>query len=912
MLRRYLWLLVAILLAALPWALAHAQTAPTAPHPAAPSPPPALTPPTLTPPALTPQALTPEQARAALDTLNDPRKRAAFAATLEALVKSQPRPDPPPPAPDPPPAATPATPAATTLPGPSIQLEPDSLGAQVLLTASAFLSETADSVPRAMKAAQSIPLLWGWLVVMVTNPLGQQLLANAAWRLAVTLVLAEAMALALRFLLRRPMARLLSLGRRTDPHIDDDDPESRAEAGAIEPPQHRRPHSSARRAGLGLARFALQMVPVLGLLVAGHAVAASSLGGSQDTRLIIIAVLEAIAVCQTLLAILTLLFMPEPPGLKILPLSAPAGLYLTRWGRRLILIAVPGYALGEVALLLGLSPPAHGALQKAVGLALTVCLAIIVVQRRRPVRRWLSAPAEATGVLSRFRNGLARYWYWAALFFLAASWLSWTLRAPDAMAHTLWYFMATVAVLFMAEFTRLALMALLNPIDPTTLASVAASPGASSGASFGAPLGTDIAAANTAASPGHPVRSRLSVYHPALSGLARVTVSVLAVLALLQLYGLGGLNWLLTNEVGHRMMSGCFTLAVTIALAFAVWEGVNIAIQTHLDSLRRDAQAARTARLRTLLPLIRTTLAITVVVVAGLMVLSEIGVNIAPLLAGAGIVGVAIGFGSQKLVQDVITGVFLLLENTMQVGDVAKVGDQVGVVESLSVRTIRLRTEDASVVVIPFSAVTTVVNMTRDYSRAVIVANIAANEDVDRVIETMRAIVREMREEAAWSDVILDELEVWGVDRFTDTAVQIKCRIMCTPFGRWTVGREYNRRMQQRFQMVGLATSFSALRLPSEPRADDAAWSPPGSAAASSPRFPIEQPLGSPAEPLSAAAVTGSAGSLATPVAAPSAGASFGGAHASGAHTSGVNAAGERSAAGSADRVGSTPQPAVP
>ena len=211
--------------------------------------------------------------------------------------------------------------------------------------------------------------------------------------------------------------------------------------------------------------------------------------------------------------------------------------------------------------------------------------------------------------------------------------------------------------------------------------------------------------------------------------------------------------------------------------------------------------------------LLIASLAITVVVVAGLMVLSEIGVNIAPLLAGAGIVGVAIGFGSQKLVQDVITGVFLLLENTMQVGDVVKVGDQSGLVESLSVRTIRLRTEDGSVVVIPFSAVTTVINMTRDYSRAVISVNVSADEDVDGVIGTMREIVCEMREEDAWSAIILDELEVLGLDRFTDTALQIKCRIMCTPFGRWSVGREFNRRLKLRFQMVGIATQFSALKL---------------------------------------------------------------------------------------------------
>jgi len=267
------------------------------------------------------------------------------------------------------------------------------------------------------------------------------------------------------------------------------------------------------------------------------------------------------------------------------------------------------------------------------------------------------------------------------------------------------------------------------------------------------------------------------------------------------------------SEVGRRIVSGFGTLAVTIGIAFAVWEGANIMIQMHLETLGRGSHAAKSARLRTLLPLIRTSLAITVLVVAGLMVLSEVGVNIAPLLAGAGIVGVAIGFGSQKLVQDVITGVFLLLENTMQVGDVVKVGDQSGVVESLSVRTIRLRTEDGSVVVIPFSAVTTVINMTRDYSRAVVSVNVSNDQDVDGVVAAMRDIVQEMREEDTWGALILDEMEVWGLDRFTDTALQIKCRIMCTPFGRWSVGREFNRRLKMRFHIVGVSIPFSVLSL---------------------------------------------------------------------------------------------------
>ena len=153
-------------------------------------------------------------------------------------------------------------------------------------------------------------------------------------------------------------------------------------------------------------------------------------------------------------------------------------------------------------------------------------------------------------------------------------------------------------------------------------------------------------------------------------------------------------------------------------LAIVVWEAVNAAVERHLAQLSREAQAARSARLRTLLPLLRTTLLITIVIIVGMMVLSEIGVNIGPLLAGAGIVGVAIGFGSQKLVQDLITGIFLLLENAMQVGDSVTVVGHDGHRGDLSIRTIRLRAADGSVHLIPFSSVTTVTNVNRDYSYA--------------------------------------------------------------------------------------------------------------------------------------------------------------------------------------------------
>ena len=255
---------------------------------------------------------------------------------------------------------------------------------------------------------------------------------------------------------------------------------------------------------------------------------------------------------------------------------------------------------------------------------------------------------------------------------------------------------------------------------------------------------------------------------------------------------------------GRRLLSSLLNLAVTVLLAVAVWEVVNAAIERHLAMLAREAQAARSARLRTLLPLLRTTLSITIVAVGGMMVLSEIGVNIGPLLAGAGIVGVAIGFGSQTLVRDLITGIFLLLENAMQVGDQVTVAGLTGTVENLSVRIIRLRAGDGSVHLIPFSSVTTVTNVNRGLGNASVSVSVAADEDTDRVCDVLKEIVTGMREEADFAARMLSDLQLWGVDRVDGASATIAGQVVCTDSGRWNVQREFNRRMKKRFEELGI------------------------------------------------------------------------------------------------------------
>ena len=164
----------------------------------------------------------------------------------------------------------------------------------------------------------------------------------------------------------------------------------------------------------------------------------------------------------------------------------------------------------------------------------------------------------------------------------------------------------------------------------------------------------------------------------------------------------------------------------------------------------------------------------------------------------------AIGFGSQKLVQDLITGIFLLLENAMQVGDWVTVSGLSGTVEALSVRTIRLRAGDGSVHIIPFSSVTSVTNVNRGLGNASVNVSVAYDEDTDRVSTELKSVVAGMRAEPALSAMMLSDLQLWGVDKVDGASVTIAGQIVCTDSGRWTVQREFNRRMKRRFQEIGI------------------------------------------------------------------------------------------------------------
>jgi len=262
-------------------------------------------------------------------------------------------------------------------------------------------------------------------------------------------------------------------------------------------------------------------------------------------------------------------------------------------------------------------------------------------------------------------------------------------------------------------------------------------------------------------------------------------------------------------------------LAAAIGIADLALLLVNLAIDRYLDKRDGDGQpVARSPRVLTLLPLLRNIAMIAFGALLALVVLGEFGVNIAPLLAGAGVVGVAIGFGAQKLVQDVITGAFMLFENTIAVGDSVKIGDHAGIVEGMSIRTLRLRDSAGALHTMPFSAVGTVINLSRDFGYHSFELNLSYESDVELALATILQVGAEMQADPALAADILAPLELFGVERLGDWAIVLSGRIKTPPARQAVIARAFNRRIKDAFAAAGLKLALPTRVLQLAPAAD--------------------------------------------------------------------------------------------
>jgi small-conductance mechanosensitive channel len=265
------------------------------------------------------------------------------------------------------------------------------------------------------------------------------------------------------------------------------------------------------------------------------------------------------------------------------------------------------------------------------------------------------------------------------------------------------------------------------------------------------------------------------------------------------------LDWLLTS--GLRVAAILVVAWIAVRLASSFSSRVLSRVQ------RNTSDVEQGKRLDTLSSILRYLLMVVIVTVAALMTSREFGMEIGPVLATAGVLGLAVGFGAQSLVKDLISGFFILLYDQVRVGDVVEIAGKGGLVEGITLKMITLRDLAGNVHYVPNGEVTVVTNMTKGYSRYVFDIGVAYREDVDHVIEVVKEVDADLRKDPTFADDILEPIEILGLDAFADSAVIVKARTKTPPIKQWRVAREFNRRLKKRFDELNIEIPFPHVTL---------------------------------------------------------------------------------------------------
>ena len=297
---------------------------------------------------------------------------------------------------------------------------------------------------------------------------------------------------------------------------------------------------------------------------------------------------------------------------------------------------------------------------------------------------------------------------------------------------------------------------------------------------------------------------RLNGFIPKLLTVISFVVIATVVMFIFDAWELTNFDIWFASAIGQDFVGGLLGAMLIVVIAVSIYLGVSSWIEYRLNP---NYGKVPTARERTLLSLFRNAFTITLVVVISMLVLSQIGIDIAPLLAGAGVVGLAIGFGAQKLVQDIITGAFIQIQNAMNEGDVVELNGVSGVVEQLTVRSVGLRSVDGTWYLIPFSSVDQVANFSKDFAYYVADLGVAYRENVDDVKKLMIDAFEELKTTNVGENLI-SGFDMWGVNELGDSAVVVRGRVMTKPGTQWGVGRAYREIVKRMADERGIEIPF--------------------------------------------------------------------------------------------------------
>lgn len=545
----------------------------------------------------------------------------------------------------------------------------------------------------------------------------------------------------------------------------------------------RRLGESGRDAGfrrtllLILTSIIIDICVVLLAWAAGYVVAVMFIGPVGDLGIRESMYLNAFLVVELVKVALRTVLSPNTAMLRPIAIPDGAAKKMSRWLS--VVVSVLGY--GQLLLAPVVSEQASWlAGQSMVVLVALIALLMLItltLSNRRAVADWLLVDRNMSSG-PRFTQSLAHAWHWPLMLYLIA--------------------------LFVIVLTRPG--GVLLPVLGASAQILAAVIGGAMAAQM---ISRSIA--KGVHLPEHVnqrlplLERRLNVFVPKALALLRILIAAAVVAFALNSIGVLDLNAWLEGNIGYQATASIISVLMIMIASFGIWLGVSSYIDYRLNP---DFGAAPTAREKTLLTLGRNAFTILLIAIAGMFALSEIGLDIAPLLASAGVLGLAIGFGAQKMVQDIITGVFIQFENAINVGDVVTVGGTTGAVEALTIRSVSLRDVHGVFHIIPFSSVDMVSNYMRGFGLYVMDMGIAYREDIDEAKAAMFDAFTELRATQEWGQFIIADLDWMGLNSFGDSAVVLRARVKCVAGKQWAVGRAYNAILKRVFDARGIEIPF--------------------------------------------------------------------------------------------------------
>ena len=530
------------------------------------------------------------------------------------------------------------------------------------------------------------------------------------------------------------------------------------------------------------------------------------LNRTTPQRVLVATYLAAFLIVRAAHLLSRLLLAPRLPALRILPLGDDTALYLHRWIMALVAVGSFGLLTCGIFRLAGTPAATYFFMMSLVSLMLAFMFVAMILKKRETVRQALAGNLPQT----RLRARLAHSWHHFAIFGVILLWIFTVLHRLLAGDQPGGYLgvktLLIIPLYFLLDWIlRQILEAAFGIVQNHDDLKAPARSTEGLDLNATAEKETDSTVANTVA---EPAANRLDIgrLRKIVRGGLRVALAFLMFFWVMRIWGV-------ELKIGEEVARAAFRILVVVLVCFVAWELGNAAIKRRLakempeedEDDEKEEGGSGGSRIATLLVLLRKFMLVVIIVMASLIILSSVGVNIGPLIAGAGVIGLAIGFGAQTLVKDIISGMFFLIDDAFRVGDYVETGQQKGTVAAISLRSLRLRHPRGMVYTIPFGDISSVTNFSRDY----IITKLDFRVPFDTSLEEVRKLVKKkvyqkIMEDPELGKKLLGPIKSQGVREVDDSAMIVRVKYKTAPGEQFAIRKQVYQLMQEAFKQAGL------------------------------------------------------------------------------------------------------------